>query len=145
MSPFLNLSSDWKMHNYSRRQESLADAKVSARQQCVLWRPATTKSIANRPCVISFNINSNHGRIELENHSIAITIASIAEEYTLLKSTFWGYNDNRVYHHSFSRFASQICKIKRNSEKFQTCSSSRSSKSLTLVPTKADVQLPVSH
>ena len=34
--------------------------------------------------------------IELENHSIAITIASIAEEYTLLKSTFWGYNDNDV-------------------------------------------------
>jgi len=29
-------------------QESLANAKVSARQQCVLWRPVLKKSVANQ-------------------------------------------------------------------------------------------------
>ena len=100
----LNLSSDWKMHNYSRRQESLADAKVSARQQCVYEGQQRRNLSKSTMCDFLLTLIVTMAallavceicsRIELENrHFLPLRcdcgpIASIAEEICCWKVHF---------------------------------------------------------
>jgi len=93
------------------RQESLANAKVSVRQQCVYYMKAPSeKSMAN----------------QRKQHNVDKYILCVT--FTTLSLTMRGYIFIRL-----SVVVSQIYEIQRNSQKIRTYSSSRSSKVIDLV------------
>jgi len=137
-------------------QESLADAKVSVRQQCVY--KARAKNSKSTICCFLLMVNSNRGRITYALRDIFVrrgwkspfsptvfwlttpsggTTSNTNVIYASLKSTFSGLQlfSRWQYRCIFIRLAAvatQICEITRNSEKIRTYSSSRSSKVINL-------------
>jgi len=128
------------------QQESLADAKVSARQQCMYEGPLAKKSTANQRYEISswclivtlaalLTVCEIFSCVEVENRHFRLLHSDcrpVAEErpaninviYASLRNTFSGLQFCRWQYRSiFIRLvlvASQICEITGNSEKIRT-------------------------
>jgi len=132
------------------KQESLADAKVSARQQCVYegpWRRDLQQ-------INDMRFLSNRGRIIYGLRDIfgctgwkspfrplcsdCRPLAENAQQYQrnlcIAESTFIGLQFCRWQYIRFAVVASQVCEVTRNSERIRTYSSSGHTRSSTLVP-----------
>jgi len=96
-------------------QENLANAKVSARQQCV------------------------HEDRSKEN------IRQINARNIMLQSTFSGLHSVAIFVLLAVVIGSQICEISRNSKRIQVYSRSRSSKVMDLSVNRKRMRLPIRH